>query len=80
MHPEILKNFSLDHSAMMIDTNLSTCQYRLLREHTKTIKSKLYAKKKVNANMLPLNLPPLHAWIRFMQDLLHITYRLEIKT
>lgn len=38
------------------------------------------SKKKVNDKMLEFGLSPLHSWIRFMECLLHIAYRLEIKT
>ena len=37
------------------------------------------SKHEVDLNMLALGLSPLHAYIRFMECLLHISYRLEIK-
>lgn len=36
--------------------------------------------KQVNQEYLSLGLSPLHSWIRFFECILHISYRLEIKT
>lgn len=42
--------------------------------------SNIISQKTVNKNFLSFGLSPLHSWIRFFECLLHISYRLEIKT
>lgn len=43
-------------------------------------KEKLILEKPVNSNLVSLGLSPLHAWIRLLECILHISYRLDIKS
>lgn len=40
----------------------------------------LILEKTVNSEFLSLSLSPLHSWIRFFECILHISYRLDMKT
>ncbi|GBO24771.1 hypothetical protein AVEN_17149-1 [Araneus ventricosus] len=41
---------------------------------------RIIMQKTVNRYLLSLSLSPLHTWIRFFECILHLSYRLEIKS